>query len=97
MTFEVRIKTGFFKTSLYMLEIEHNLLCLISLEHKDMKTLIPINEVLSVIMSKTKKLRFEIITCSKSYTGAFASDDDYQKALSILKRYYNVKTVCEFW
>jgi hypothetical protein len=97
MTFEVRLKTGFFKTSLYVLEIEHNLLRLISLEQNDTKILIPSNEMLSVIMSKTKKPCFEIVTCSKSYTGVFASDIDFHKALSMFKHYYSGKTVCEFY
>lgn len=93
---EVRLKTGFFKTIPYRLDVKNKRLNFLPLD-LGIGAKITIREVdiLSVTLQEGF-FQFEIATDISLYRGVFASNSDWTQVVHFLKKELSVKTVCEY-
>lgn len=96
MGMEVRLKTGFFETTPYHLEVKEKLLYFIPLDSES-RTKITIREgdILSVTLHD-KSSQFEIATGSSLYRGTIVSNNDWTQIIHLLKSELNIKIICEY-
>jgi len=96
MGMEVRLKTGFFETTPYRLEVKNKQLYFFP-TNPESGTKITIHEadILSVTLQE-KSSQFEIATGSSLYRGALVSNSDWTQAIHLLKSELSVKIICEY-
>lgn len=95
MGMEVRLKTGFFETTAYYLEVGKKLLSFLPLSESATKIIIPEGDILSVTLHD-KSSQFEIATGNSLYCGAFVSNNDWTQIIHLLKNELNIKIICEY-
>jgi len=96
MTIEVRLKTGFFRTSAYKLRFDQGCLHFVPDDPLETEAVLAYSEILSVNMYEKKQPQFEILTNCHTYIGVFHNQTDFQKALHLYKLYSNLQIVYEF-
>ncbi len=96
MRIEVRMKTGFFKTTAYELMLDGALLRLAPDDPQDGEILLPAREVLSLTLREKKQPQIEILTRGNIYAGVFEQGTDFQETLRVLKGNPDLKIICEF-
>ncbi len=97
MGIEVRLKTGFFETTAYRLEIGgKQLRFLPSLLESGTEISLHEAEISSVTLLDREPIQFEIQTESMSYIGSFVSNGDLESTLRQFKAGLNIKIICEY-
>ncbi len=96
LSFEFRLKTGFFETKIFDLLISKGKLVLSPTESGGQIITIPENHVLNITLKNEKSLEIEIQTWDKIYHGIFCNNTDYEKLLEQLKKNLIKKIVCEY-
>jgi hypothetical protein len=86
MKYEVRLKTGFYETTLYQLSISEGILNITPI-HDDMKSPICINEenLISILLLKSKHSEIEIKTKEDTFSGVFNQNPDLREIRQELK------------
>ena len=98
MSAMIRLKTGFFRTSVYQMMFEKTVLRLVP---KDSSDELPADDILSVTIRGTndlKQVKIEITAKSKSFEGIFCSDADYAdyaESMRLFSLYHDIKIVYE--
>lgn len=92
MQFEVKMKTGFYKTTNYDLSADQHLLLLIPVKNKtDVAIQIPEEDLISIILTKKKKSEIEIKTYNQIFTGTFTLNTDLREVQQALKKHITTK------
>lgn len=92
MTFEIKLKTGFFKTQCYYLTVGHRQILLTPREADNEKFIIDDNELISICIFKKscQTGEFEIITQSRVYIVNFAIQTNLEEVCqSFVKEFDN--------
>ena len=101
MSAMIRLKTGFFRTSVYQMMFEKTVLRLVPKDSSDDKIELPADDILSVTIRGTndlKQVKIEITAKSKSFEGIFCSDADYAdyaESMRLFSLYHDIKIVYE--
>lgn len=95
MTYEIKLKVGFFKTQPYCLTITGGQIILTPQEDGvDDRPVIDNSELTSICIIKTMKSgEFEIITPGGIYVGTFAPQTDLEKVRHVFARAFGPKFV----
>ncbi len=95
MSFEIRLKTGFYATKLYDLLISKNKLVLSSAEAGDDVITILDKDILNVTIIKKKHSEIEVQTSDKIFQGILCDNSNFEEILSTLKENLHIKIICE--
>lgn len=96
MGMEVWLKTGFFETTPYRLEVKNKRMHFLSSDPENGgKITLNETDILSVPLQE-KSSRFEIITGSYHYRGAFVLNRDWTQIIQLLKSELSVKIIYEY-
>jgi len=91
---KVKLKTGFFAKTEYILRIGKNGLCFSPFRSGGEKFVISAAEKTSVTLAGPK-LKMEILVAGRLYVADISNDADFQKTMKILKENIDAKIVME--
>jgi len=92
----MRLKTGFFETKLYDLQISKGMLRLSPKILGDEEIVLWENDISDLILTAGEDLEIEINTLGQSYQGTITNKAQYEDLLSGLKANLNKKILCEY-
>jgi hypothetical protein len=98
MVYDVKLKSGFFKTQQYTLAISNKQITLTPQEDSELHNIVITDQDLSTISitgRDTKLTEFEINAQSVIYMGTFAADTNIEEVLWTLKKEFGSKTIIE--
>jgi hypothetical protein len=98
MAYDVKLKSGFFKTQQYTLAISNKQITLTPQEDSELHNIVITDQDLSTISitgRDTKLTEFEINAQSGIYMGTFAADTNIEEVLWTLKKEFGSKTIIE--
>ncbi|HHU17191.1 MAG TPA: hypothetical protein GXZ70_03050 [Clostridiales bacterium] len=97
MGFNIRMKTGFYETKLYNLQITKEELILSPIESDDSVDKISEESILNITLIEGEKASgIEIQTNGRIYECLLTNKMDYELLLTLLKENINKKIICEF-
>ena len=96
LSFEFRLKTGFFETKLFALLIRKAKLVLSPTESAEQTITVAEKDIRGITLKNKKSLEIEIQTEDMIYQGVFSNKADFKKILEQLKENLDVKIECEF-
>jgi|SRR6056297_3205771 len=89
VNYNIRVKTGFFKTTKYQLVVKKSLLELIPENNDDAKIFLKEDEILSISLRKRDELHLDFNLKEDGITGTLLDIKDTQKIFKLLKE--NIK------
>lgn len=96
MTFEIKLKAGFFKTLRYCLAVDHRQILLTPQDDSQSEVLL-INDYelksIYIVRGSLRAGEIEIVTQNDSYLGNFASHTDMEEVYRVFAREFGKKTV----
>ncbi len=96
MIVDIRMKTGFFETKTYEMQIGKDKLILFSKEKESESIIILASNIASIVLKNEKAPEFEVQTVEKNYQGSFTEKIDFEKLIGLLKENLSVKIICEY-
>ena len=96
MEHEIRLKTGFFETTLYGLHISKERLRLSPKTIGDQEIVLLGKDISDIHLKNGETLEIEINTLAHSYQGTITDKADYEELLSGLKTNLTNKILCEY-
>ena len=96
MEYELRLKTGFFETKFYDLQINKGKLRLSPKIPGDKEILLLEKDISDLLLKNGEDLVIEINTLGQSYQGTITNKADFEVLLSGLKTNLNIKILCEY-
>ena len=96
MEYELRLKTGFFETKFYDLQINKGKLRLSPKIPGDKEILLLEKDISDLLLKNGEDLEIEINALEQSYEGTITDKENYNDLLSELKDNLNIKILCEY-
>ena len=96
MEYELRLKTGFFETKFYALQISKGKFRLLPKISGDKEILLSEKDISALLLKKGEALEIEINALEQSYEGTITDKENYNDLLSELKANLNIKILCEY-
>lgn len=92
----MRLKTGFFETKLYDLQISKGKLRLSPKILGDKEIVLLEKDISNILLKNGESLNLEINTLDKAYQGTLIDKANYEDLLSNLRTNLNKKILCEY-
>lgn len=97
MGIQIRLKTGFFETGIYRLEVKEKQFRLFpeDPDHGDILSFCE-QDILSITLKEKRIPELELQTREACYTATFPQKSDLKETLELVKKGLNTKVICEY-
>ena len=96
MSYQVKLKTGFYETTLYDLSLSQDKIQFIPLENTEKEVItIKSDDLITITLTKRTHSEIEVLARNRIFTGTFIQDPDLRELQKTLKKYINTKIIYE--